>query len=126
MGISDFSRFKNAKRVAVTFPTLTHRDGETIRVVFNSMIESKEQKDKNGAIKVDPETGAVLMIHVANVVDISDGEVKELVVGNVLYKKLNENYPNQGYVGRAFELVKHAKKDKEKFKRYDIFELVAE
>ena len=44
--------------------------------------------------------------HLANVIDLETGEEGQIILGAVLVGILNENYPDDAYVSRCFEIVK--------------------
>ena len=47
----------------------------------------------------------------------------QLVVGTVLASILSEEYPDGEYVGKAFEITRHAKEDGKAYKKYSAYEL---
>lgn len=44
--------------------------------------------------------------HLANVINLETGEEGQIILGAVLVGILNENYPDDAYVSRCFEIVK--------------------
>lgn len=71
---------------------------------------------------VDDKKEAPTMCRVTNLVD---GSPAHLICGTVLRENLNENYPENGYVGKCFELKQSAPEGK-RYKLYDITEIEIE
>ena len=115
-----FGNFK--VKAMVTLPTFKIQDNEAVVfIVDGAMYEGKklkdDDKDKKPAFimpvsKVNPETGETLK--------------GQIVVGTVLRENLLEKYPDDGYVGRTFGILKYAAKDGKRYKEYQILELEAQ
>ncbi len=80
-------------------------------------VEKKQVQVKNN--KMEPP-------HVCEVVDLTDGVVKKLIVNTVLLKVLEENYPNHSYVGKSFLIAKTSPEGERKYALYDVNEIEAE
>ena len=49
-----------------------------------------------------------------------------LIVGKMLQSVIEEAYPDQGYVGKSFEIVNHGKKGDKKYNEYSVSEVTIE
>lgn len=94
------SAFKATKHV--TLPTLSLKDAGTI---VHLRFESPIRQGKN-INPDDPKEPA----HVATVLNLDTGELQQIVLAKQLRGTLEEEYPNDGYVGRIFELENLGKK----------------
>lgn len=59
----------------------------------------------------------------ANVTDLDTGAVGQIIVPKVLESTLDEEFPNKGYVGKAFEIVKFRDAGS-KYNTFNVSELV--
>ena len=86
----------------VTMPTIKVAAGDTVWIKFLDAIQTKQKQEKN------EKTGAMeeKTIDVAHIVMLDSGEEGQIVVGDVLKKNLDENYPDAGYVGKGFQIEK--------------------
>lgn len=111
---------KYTRKVAVTLPVLKMLEDQPHYVTATAaMYEGKEQKPaKEGDKPMEPAT-------ILPVVDIDTGEVAQIIVGAVLEGILNDSYPDAGYVGKSFEITKHAKKEGKRYHTYSVFEIEA-
>lgn len=90
----------------LTFPTLQMKPGSPVYFTIKSLIEiSKSTVKKKGDENRKPAS-------VMNVMDKMDGIEKTIVVNKVLEGKLNESYPNGGYIGLSFMSTKSKEKKK--------------
>lgn len=69
----------------------------------------------------DKKEAATLMA----VTDLETGEQGQIIIGQVLKELLIEQYPENGYVGKRFELCLRKRADK-KYNTYDLFEVAAQ
>lgn len=108
------------KKKMVTLPQLKMADGKTIHVRIDSpIVESKVNADRKGR------DGEIMKpADVCNVTNLETGEVATIICGMVLKNKLEETYPDQKYVGRAFEITQH-KVEGKRWRAYTIAELEA-
>jgi len=60
---------------------------------------------------------------IAHVVNLETGEEGEIIVGAVLKQEIENAYPNGEYVGRCFEIVKHAPEGARKYSLWNIAEV---
>lgn len=58
----------------------------------------------------------------ANVRNLETGDVAQIIVNSVLKSTLEENYPDQSYVGCWFEIIQHQVEGK-RYKTYTVNEL---
>lgn len=109
---------KFARTKAVTLPVFKLADDVPVYLTATGeMYEGKEQKPaKAGEKPMEPAT-------ILPVVNVETGEVGQIIVGAVLEGILNETYPDGAYVGKSFEIVKHAKKEGKRYNTYSVFEI---
>jgi hypothetical protein len=60
----------------------------------------------------------------ANVVDLETGEECQIIVNAVLRGVLDEFYPDAGYVGKAFQIVRHAKAAGKRYNTFSVDEII--
>lgn len=105
----------------VTLPQLKTLDGIPVYVRIDASIKTTPKKTRTGAQATD-EDGNPLAISTVQVVDMRTGEMASMVAGAALVQNLKDAYPNDGYVGRCFRIVKQAVPGK-RWKGYDIREI---
>ncbi len=74
----------------------------------------KEMKQKAGDDKKKEPA------HLADVIDLSTGELAQIIVNAVPLSVLNENYPNDAYVGLCFAITRQSRQPG---KQYDSFKV---
>jgi hypothetical protein len=128
----------------VTVPLLKVDDGKTYYVKFNGPIhratvnEAEQKKYENARAKWDALDAAAKNDTennpmptppnppmLAQVIDLSSGEVAQIIVGSVLQSELQQAYPDHSYIGRGFQFVK-AKIQGKRYSAYQIAELELE
>lgn len=102
----------------VTRDVLVQRDNETIFVRFEAPIY--EGKKIEGGAQKD-----MAAARLGNVLNIVNGMQQVIIVNTVLEKNLDENYPDDAYVGRSFGITMMGKKDGKRYKTFTIFEVEA-
>lgn len=105
---------------AVTLPTLRLVEETAVHVTVTGAMHvstAQQRPDRDGKVK-EPAT-------VMGVTDLDSGEVTQVIVGAVLKGILNETYPKDGYVGKSFEITKHAKATGKRYNTYSVFEIEA-
>ncbi len=104
----------------ITLPLLKWVPGQPKYLRFDGPIHtSKTVTTKTGA------QGAVMKpAQIANVTDLSTNLQAQVIVGDVLEKRLNEEYEKASYVGKAFAITQTVI-DGKRYKGYAISELVA-
>ena len=100
-------------------------DGTSVYIKIMEPFTTKPNIDiKTGLVK--QEDGKDLEITIGRVIDLEDDsdpvEVRDLVVGIILKNRLEELYPDQGYVGKSFEIQK-VKVEKKRAKAYKVWEV---
>lgn len=105
----------------VTLPQLKLTEGVAIFICHDGPMETRPKKTKTGAQALDDE-GNPLAITTCKVVDLRTGELAQVVVGKAWEQNVKEAYPNNGYVGRCFRVVKSGVSGK-RWKAYDIREI---
>lgn len=109
---------KFAVKKQVTVPLLKQKDDEAVYIKFvGAMFVGKEIKNKrDGSVEQKPAT-------LANVVNLETGAPMQYIVGAVLQGTLEEEYPNGGYVGKSFAVLKLPQGDGKRYKNFQVMEL---
>lgn len=84
--------------------------------IETAMHIGKEMKEKAGEKKKEPAT-------LANVIDLSTGDLAQIIVNAVLKSVLNEEYPNDTYVGLCFSVTKQARVQGKQYDPFSIEEI---
>lgn len=107
---------------AVTLPFTLLQDTKSIRCVFDGPIHAGKvdpnKKDKAGK-QMDP-------MQLAPITNLDSGEQTILICSAVVQSNMAEKYPENAYVGKAFEITCTGKVPGKRYKGYTIYELVAE
>lgn len=102
----------------VNLPTLSQKNVGSIYVAFLGAMfvglpmKAVDKKDE----KEEPAT-------LANVVDLMTGKPAQIVVPTVQQSVLEENYPGNTYVGKAFKLENHGKLNGKRYNSISIVEI---
>jgi hypothetical protein len=109
--------FTPKRKKLLTRPVLKFVKDEPRYIKFEGAIYlGKEMKIKEGEKKKDP-------AHLADVVDLSTGELAQIIVNAVPMSVLKENYPGDSYVGKCFMIMRQSRqpgKDYDPFKVEEI------
>jgi hypothetical protein len=135
-------KFKIKKHVTVQL--LKVEDGKEYFVKFNGAIhkavvnEAEQKKYENAKAKYDSLSDAEKLQveakdipvppnppQLAQVIDLTTGEVVQIIIGSVLESELKREYPNDTYVGKGFSIQK-AKIQGKRYAAYQIAELELE
>jgi hypothetical protein len=60
---------------------------------------------------------------IANIINLDTGEEMQIIVAAVVKSVLEENYPDAGYVGKGFEIVKGDKAEGKRYFQYSVNEV---
>ena len=102
-------RFTRTKTIAMPLFKLA-ADQARYFLADGPMFLGKQIDDKKEAATLMPVT------------DLETGEQGQIIIGLVLKELLNEQYPDNGYVGNRFEICLRKRADK-KYNTYDLFEV---
>ena len=97
---------------ALVLPTLSIKGlgvGDSIYVRFDSAPVTKVQTGKGGAPKLDPDTQDPLTITTAQVTNIDNGAIGEIVLPFMVMKGLAQVGAPEQLISKRFEFVKGAK-----------------
>lgn len=101
----------------VTLPVFTPKIEEPAYVkILEPMYVGKEMKAGSDGQKKAPAT-------LCKVVNLETGEVVLLIVAAVVKGIFEDNYADGSYVGKAFCLVKHAKKEGKNYFNFSVDEI---
>lgn len=101
-----------ARKKAVTLPVFKQSLEESVFLKLESAIYTGKK------IKEDEDPAQII-----NVTDLTTGEQFQYLVPTVVQEILNEQYPDNGYVNRGFEIIKHAKQSGKRYHGHTIFEV---
>ena len=111
----------NVKR-SVTLPILKIACNVATYVRIDDAIFQGKLLAEELAKGKSPEDAAYLV----NVTDLETGEQAQIVLNKVLHSILDESYPNDGYVGLAFSLVKQKMATGKKYHNFTVQEIELE
>lgn len=116
------SKFKVLRNVTV--PTLKMELESPIYIkAMGPHFKGKDQKPVK-----DPDTGEMKTpkpVDILTVTDIESGELRQLVLGAALLSILDEGYPENAYVDKAFRVIKHDKSPGKRYFTYSVDEVDA-
>lgn len=109
---------KFARKAAVTLPTISFKDGNSMHrflQITGKIYEGKPVK-KSGDKADKP-------ADLCEVVDMETGEQALFIVPTVVKSNLEEKYAAGAYVGKGFEIICHGTKEGKRYKTYSIYEV---
>jgi hypothetical protein len=122
-----FDKSKIKKLKSVTLPLLKQEDEKEYYVKITSKFY--KGKDINGNTTADTtDTGKADSVkkkeppYLCRIVNLETGEEMELIANSVMKSNLEEIYPDSGYVGKCFEVVRYNIQGKQ-YKGYHITEI---
>lgn len=113
---SDKPTFNFKKTRAITVPLFKLIEEIPIYIkVTAAMYVGKEVKGTGDKAKMEP---AILM----HCINLETGEEGQVIVNKVVQENFKEAYPEDSYVGKVFELIKHAKREGKRYNDFSISE----
>ena len=110
-------KFVPKKIKSVTLPLLKQADDVPYYIAVQTAItKGKEIKQKKGETIMEP-------AQIMRVVNLETGQECEMIANSVLQSTFEENYPGQKYVGKAFEVIRHAKQQGKRYHTYSVSEI---
>jgi len=104
--------FKIARRVTLPLSKWKNEVPKYLRIE-SPIFEGKEiGQPKEGEVEKKP-------AWLFNAVDLESGETVQVIAASVLKSTLTEEYPDNGYVGKMFELTQH----RDTAKKYNTFSI---
>lgn len=117
--------FKFKVKKHVTLPLLVVNDEVPSYVkITGAIFQAKElegsraRKNENGQVQQPP--------HLFHAINLETGEMVQAIANDVLKSTLEDTYPDESYVGKSFEYVRHAMVKGKKYKTFSITEIEAE
>lgn len=105
---------------AVTLPTFKLAEETPVYVKVTGAMHQSNATQRPGKDGKAMEPATILPV-----VNVETGEVTQIICGSVLKGILTETYPDDGYVGKSFEITKHAKAQGKRYNTYSVFEIDA-
>lgn len=117
---------KTYTKKLVTLPHRKFQDNVPMRVeLLCPLYKGQQELDrKTGKPKLDEEGQPKKPVDLVKCKSLDDGVQHTIICGAVLAERLREEYPNDSYVGKAFEFTQH-KIEGKRWKDYAISELEA-
>lgn len=112
------AQFAFRKVANVTVPLLSLKDLFEVPIYVRIETPFETAKPTKNDTKEPPT--------ICRVTNLETGELCQLIVPVVLKSELNENFPDAGYVGKCFELIKHKIEGDKKYSTWGITEIVPE
>lgn len=108
--VGEFVRSK-----AVVVPSYSFKKRTSGFFLATAPIKVKEHTNEKGEVKTTP---------IMRITDLETGEECDMIVPTLLVSELNENYPDNGYVGKKFEVsVSADPKEGKLYKTVQLWEL---
>jgi hypothetical protein len=115
MSASPFKVKKN-----LTKPLLKFVEGAPVYVkIEGAMFVGKEMKGKNAGTEPKKKEPATL----CDVTDLTTGEACQIILHAVVKSVLTDEYPNDSYVGKGFQITKMGKAPGKDYNRFDVQEI---
>ena len=109
--------FNFKKTKLITIPLLKLELDVPVYVkLTGEMFVGKEVKGTGEKAKMEP----AILCHCIN---LENGEQMQLIINAVVKANLIEAYPENGYVGKSFELIKHTKREGKQYNDFSIAEI---
>ncbi len=114
------------QRKLITLPHRKFADGVPMRVkALSAMYKGQQEIDrKTGKPKMTEDGEVKKPVDLLKCESLDDGVAHTIICGAVLAERLREEYPEDSYVGKAFEFTQH-KIEGKRWRDYAISELVA-
>lgn len=114
--------FKRKK--AVTLSTLKFVVDKPLFVqIIGKLHEGKARVGRSGNVKLDSDGNPRKPPTLIEVLDLTTGEMAQLIASTIIKTELGEAYPNDSYVGLAFEITKQKRKEGREYDPYSIIEI---
>lgn len=121
---------KYVVKALVTLPLWKWQDGvEKAFRIETPIVLGKAVKDRGpagvkGEEKGGPKGVQMEPAHICNVTNLETGELMQIITGSVLKGNLEDNYPDQSYVGKCF-ISTQSKIEGKRYKGYSLAEIEA-
>ena len=106
--------FKKVK--TVTVPVLKLSPDVPVYIRVEQAMEISKQIDNKKGQAMEPAT-------IMHCTDLNSDEECLLIVGKMLQSVIDENFPDQSYVGKCFEVINHGKRGDKKYNAYSLNEI---
>lgn len=112
------------RKRSITLTTLKFVVDQPLFVkITGKLHEGKTRVGRNGEVKKDSDGNPRKPPTLIEIVDLTTGEQCQLIAAEVIKSELAEAYPNDGYVGRGFEMCKQKRKEGKQYDPYSIIEI---
>jgi hypothetical protein len=107
--------FKKVRNLTLDILKFVENEPRNVKIVGPIHL-GKEQKDKDPTKKRDP-------AHLAPCIDLDTGAECQIIVAAVVLSVLNDEYPNEAYVGKCFEITKKSRVEGKQYFPYGVQEI---
>jgi hypothetical protein len=111
-------KYKRTSALVLPVLRLLEESSTYVKIDGAMHVGSEQRAPKKGEQQMEPAT-------VMPVTDLETGELGMVIVNTVLQGILSEKYPDDSYVGKSFEIIKHAKRDGKRYHNFSVFEIEA-
>lgn len=118
-----FDKTKINRLRRVTVPLLKQKDEVEYFIKFIAPYEkASEIKRSSRSDRAEREGQKKEPPYLARVINLETGEEMDIIVNAVLKSTLDDEFPDNGYVGKSFEIVRHSIAGRD-YKTYDVTEI---
>jgi hypothetical protein len=107
--------FKKVRNLTLDILKFVENEPRNIKIT-GAIHEGKPQKAVPGETAKAP-------AHLATCINLEDGSECQIIVAAVVMSVLNDEYPNEAYVGKCFEITKKARTPGKQYFPYGVEEI---
>lgn len=117
MSAKSQKKFEPKVKRNITLPLLKLSIGEPAYIqITSAMFVSKQIEDATGKNAMEPAT-------LVNCINLESDEECQIIVPAVLQSILKEQFAEDSYVGKGFQLIKHPKQSGKRYHNFSVAEL---
>lgn len=114
------TEFVAKRKKLLTRPVFKWVVGQTLHCkIETAMHIGKEIKARNA----DPDAKKKEPATLCNVVNLATGEPGQIIANAIIKSTLDEEYPNETYVGKCFSITKQARQEGKQYDKFAIEEI---
>jgi hypothetical protein len=114
--------FKRKK--SITLSTLKFEVDKPLYVLLAGKLhEGKQRISRSGVVKLDSSGNPRKPPTLVEVIDMTTGEVAQIIAATIINTEISENYPNESYIGLGFSIMKQKRKEGREYDPYEIAEV---
>src|SRR5216684_5393072 len=109
------TQFKRVKNLTLDLLKFVENQPRHVKITGAIHLGKDQKTDKEGK-KREP-------AHLAPCINLDDGAECQIIVAAVVLSVLNDEYPNEAYIGRCFEIVKKNRVEGKQYFPYGVEEI---